>query len=214
MEYRMLKVIAGETGLKAGELARDRIRGLFLAGGPQPLDETSRREMEALTGYDLSAARIHSSFPAGSLARSIGAEAFTIGRHIFAPPGRLDPTFSAGRGLLAHELTHVIQQTSPQRTAGGGHETDSLTDETRAAQPLVQAAGGVQGTANVISAKQSRMEAAAEIHEAAARRPVSRPARRPSRRRTQQPEIDKDLLADMVYRLIQNELTVHTDRRR
>jgi hypothetical protein len=60
MEYSLLQVIAGKTGLQAGELARDRIRNLFLAAGAenlasssQALDESSRREMEALTGYNL-----------------------------------------------------------------------------------------------------------------------------------------------------------------
>lgn len=204
MEHRMLQVIAGHTGLQAGELARDRIRGLFLARRSQALDESSRREMETLTGYDLSAARIHSSFPSGSLARSMGAEAFTIGSHIFAPPGKLDTTFTEGRGLLAHELTHVIQQTSPRRSAEDG-PAGTQGSERRADLPLVQATRNTQDDTSS-DTSQRRMEAEAVRREAA--------ARTPGRRRSRPPEIDRELLADMVYRLMQNELQLHLDRRR
>lgn len=204
MEHRMLQVIAGQTGLQAGELARDRIRGLFLSGRSQALDESSRREMEALTGYDLSAARIHSSFPAGSLAQSIGAKAFTIGSHIFAPPGKLDTTLSEGRGLLAHELTHVIQQTAPRRSAGDG-TAGPQWNERGAELPLVQAAGNTQDDTGS-DTSQRRMETEAVRREAAARTAGAR--------RSRPPEIDRDQLADMVYRLMQNELQLHLDRRR
>jgi hypothetical protein len=206
MEHRLLQVIAGKTGLQAGELARERIRGLFLAGSSQALDESSKREMEDLTGYDLSAARIHSNFPAGSLARSLGAEAFTVGRHIFAPAEKINTSFSEGRGLLAHELTHVIQQTSPPRAVAGGRELPDIAGaESHAPLPLVQLARGTQA-ADRTDDTQRAMEAEAERRETA--------AREPARERTQQAEIDKDMLADMVYRLMQNELTVHCDRRR
>ena len=211
MEYTLLQVIAGKVGLQAGELARERIRSLFLtagAPGPQALDESSRSEMEALTGYDLSGALIHNSFRAGSLAHSMDAEAFTVGRHIFSPPGKIDTAFSSGRALLAHELTHVIQQTAPPRTltpmqAEAGMDTTAGAG--RATLPLVQLARVTAGTAQDNSTQRS-LEAEAEQHE--------NEARQPERERTQQSELDKDMLADMVYRLMQHDLLVHQDRRR
>jgi len=224
MEYQLLQVIAGKTGLQAGELARDRIRNLFLASGAenlacssQALDESSRREMEALTGYDLSGVRINNTFRAGSLARSLNAEAFTIGRYIFAPAEKIDTSSRSGRGLLAHELTHVIQQTSPGRTitgapadaTGAGTEEQALSERTPGESsdqlPLVQMARVAPGAAQE-GPSQPGLEAQAERQEAA--------AMEPNREHTQGTEIDRDMLADMVYRLMQNDLLVHQDRRR
>jgi hypothetical protein len=220
MEYSLLQVIAGKTGLQAGELARERIRSLFLTSGAenlacssQALDESSRREMEALTGYDLSAARINNTFLAGSLARSINAEAFTLGKHIFAPAEKINTSFSGGRGLLAHELTHVIQQTSPARalppTPGDEAATDApvlpqqTSGEDRTPLPLIQASRVSPARE---AAQQPGLEAEAERQETA--------AREGEREQSQGAEIDTNMLAEMVYRLMQNDLLVHLDRRR
>lgn len=224
MNNQLPEVIAGKTGLLAGVLARERIRNIFLATGAQhlmansrALDESSRREMEALTGYDLSGARINNTYQAGNLARSIEADAFTLGRHIFAPAEKIDTTFNKGRGLLAHELTHVIQQTSPARaiTHAQTGETESSADgqeapektipENHQALPLVQMSrltSGVTGS----DASQSELERQAVRSESA--------AREPGRERQPREELDKDVLADMVYRLMQSELIIHQDRRR
>ena len=75
----------------------------------QPLDAATRHSMESRFGHDFSNVRVHSDSRAAASARAVQARAYTVGRHIaFAAPPRFS---SAGsEALLAHELTHVIQQ--------------------------------------------------------------------------------------------------------
>jgi hypothetical protein len=81
----------------------------------EELGEPTRSYMENLLGYELKDVRIHETRQAGELARRLNADAFTIGRDIFAPESKLSVSDSESRGLLAHELTHVIQQIQPQQ---------------------------------------------------------------------------------------------------
>jgi len=90
-------------GLAAGIAQRVR-------GGGQPLDSGVRRFMQARFGRDLGPVQVHTDAQAGRLARQAGADAFTVGRHVFFAPGRYRPDDHTGRRLLAHELTHVVQQ--------------------------------------------------------------------------------------------------------
>ena len=66
--------------------------------------------MEPRFGQNFGAVRIHSDRTSGDLARQISARAFTTGNHIFFGPSEFQPERSSGRHLLAHELTHVLQQ--------------------------------------------------------------------------------------------------------
>lgn len=95
----------------------------------QPLDPATRAFMEARVGYDFSGVRVHSDENAARSARQIAANAYTVGNHIVFGEGRFKPGRGAGRGLLAHELTHVIQQSgagrlSLQRDEGKGETKD------------------------------------------------------------------------------------------
>lgn len=78
-----------------------------------PLGDDVRRRVESWFGRDLGDVRLHDSEQAAALARRLGAEAFAIKSHVFGPAESLNAKTSRGRGLLAHEITHVIQQTSP-----------------------------------------------------------------------------------------------------
>ena len=69
-----------------------------------------RAEMEAAFGADFSAVRIHTDETAARLNKMLGAQAFTRGNDIFFNAGRFNPDTSAGKHLLAHELTHTRQQ--------------------------------------------------------------------------------------------------------
>jgi hypothetical protein len=66
--------------------------------------------MQSQFGADFSRVRIHTDQPAADLSRSLGARAFTHGPDIYFGPNEYRPTTSAGRHVLAHELTHVVQQ--------------------------------------------------------------------------------------------------------
>ena len=101
--------------LKEGGNASRRMGPVF--GEGKPLDETARSEMESLLGRDLKEVRIHDGGQAAALARRLGAEALAVGKHVLGPPGKLATGTSEGAALLAHEMTHVIQQTQPPEVA-------------------------------------------------------------------------------------------------
>lgn len=79
-------------------------------GGGQGLNGSTRHFFETRFGHDFSDVRIHADSRANHLARSINARAFTHGRDIYFNSGQYQPTQHEGRHLLAHELTHVLQQ--------------------------------------------------------------------------------------------------------
>jgi hypothetical protein len=79
-------------------------------GRGRELDTDARSDLETAMGEDFSDVRVHDDAHAHELSRSVSAEAFTTGSDIFFQSGRYEPGSSAGRKLLAHELTHVTQQ--------------------------------------------------------------------------------------------------------
>jgi hypothetical protein len=72
-----------------------------------------RRRMEDAFGADFSGVKIHTGPQAARVNDRIQASAFTLGKHIFFRDGTPDAASAAGQGLLAHELTHTIQQGGP-----------------------------------------------------------------------------------------------------
>ncbi len=79
-------------------------------GGGQSLDKDVRAQMEPFFGVDFSRVRVHTGSEADTLNRAVSARAFTTDSDIFFRDGEYAPNSSAGRELLAHELTHVVQQ--------------------------------------------------------------------------------------------------------
>jgi hypothetical protein len=78
----------------------------------QVLPSSLRHEFEGKFGTDFSGVRIHADAQADQLNRSIQAKAFTTGQHVFFRQGAYEPGSRGGQALLAHELTHVVQQNS------------------------------------------------------------------------------------------------------
>lgn len=78
--------------------------------GGAPLSEELRSYFEPRFGHDFSRVRVHANGEAASAARSIDARAYTIGSDIVFGSGEYAPDAQEGRRLLAHELTHVVQQ--------------------------------------------------------------------------------------------------------
>jgi len=95
-------------------------------GGGQSLDTGVRRQMESSFGADFSGVRVHTDRQSDSLNRSLSARAFTTGQDIFFRQGAYQPGSSTGRELLAHELTHVVQQGGSQvsRAMSVSHPND------------------------------------------------------------------------------------------
>jgi Domain of unknown function (DUF4157) len=90
----------------------------------------------ATGGYDFSGVRVHTDRQAAESARVMNADAYTVGQHVFFAEGKYDPHNSTGRNLLAHELTHVVQQ-SPRDHASES-ATGGATVQHRLASPAVQ----------------------------------------------------------------------------
>ena len=75
------------------------------------LPDNAREKLEGQFGADLSGVRVHTGGEAEALNRELNAQAFTVGSDIFMAEGKYNPGSPEGQGLLAHELTHVGQQT-------------------------------------------------------------------------------------------------------
>jgi hypothetical protein len=81
-------------------------------GGGQPLPESTRSGMEQSMGADFSGVRIHTDSSAVQMNKDLHAQAFTHGSDIYFNSGKFDAGSTGGQHLLAHELTHVVQQGS------------------------------------------------------------------------------------------------------
>lgn len=86
--------------------------GAARAAGGEALPGALRTSMEARFGHDFEPVRVHRDTRADTLTRSVSARAFTLGHDIFFRAGAFDPASLTGQRLLAHELTHVLQQQS------------------------------------------------------------------------------------------------------
>lgn len=92
-------------------------------GGGQALDSDVQQQMSASMGHDFSGVRVHTSSQADTLNQQLSAKAFTTGQDVFFRQGAYDPGSSSGKELIAHELTHVVQQSSGRVSSGGGGMT-------------------------------------------------------------------------------------------
>lgn len=104
----MRKEKEGNKANKNSDIA-DRIKKT--KGKGQPMAEKTAREMKQAFGADFSNVNIHTDEQAASLNKDLHSIAFTNGSDIYFAEGQYNPDSSSGKTLLAHELTHVIQQT-------------------------------------------------------------------------------------------------------
>ena len=81
-----------------------------MRGGGQPLGADVRAFMEPRFGHDFGKVRVHTNARAASTAAAVNALAFTTGRDVVFGAGQYQPGTDAGKRLIAHELTHVVQQ--------------------------------------------------------------------------------------------------------
>lgn len=131
-------------------------------GGGNSLDSGVRREMEGALGADFSGVRVHADTQADSLNRSLSARAFTTGQDIFFRQGAYEPGSSSGRELIAHELTHVVQQDGDRvhramtvSQPGDPHEVEA-ENTARAVMRLEHASPEKEGDAEPESLSASR----------------------------------------------------------
>lgn len=93
--------------------------GQVLASPGAPLDPALRQDMEQRFGYDFSRVRVHTDAAAEQSALEVDAHAYTVGHQMVFGAGRFAPGMHEGRRLIAHELAHVVQQTSVNQSGLG-----------------------------------------------------------------------------------------------
>jgi hypothetical protein len=109
----------GTVGARAPTIVNE-----VLGSAGQPLDASVRTLMEPRFGNDFGGVRVHSDARAAQSARAVNAMAYTVGSHVVFDTNRYAPDTTQGQRLLAHELTHVVQQ------SGGGRMLQRAENDT------------------------------------------------------------------------------------
>jgi hypothetical protein len=144
-----------------------------LSSPGQPLDVQTRAFFEPRFGHSFSRVRVHTDARAEASAQAVNALAYTVGRDVVFGPAQYSPQTLQGRQLLAHELTHVIQQfplpNRPQLMSQVSQPSDAAEVEadrvatsilSRSPLPaIVQSVGGVQDRPNKSEYQPSRISA-------------------------------------------------------
>ena len=134
------------------------VKDIVGKGGGSPLPDEVRGEMETGLGTDLGDVRVHTDSKADESAKAVNAHAYTSGSDVVFQQGKYDPGSTEGKKTLAHELTHVVQQSQGPvegTSVGGGikvsdphdrfeQEADQVAEKVvsrKAAQPEVQREG-------------------------------------------------------------------------
>jgi hypothetical protein len=100
-------------------------------GGGSTLDNDTRADMESRFGTGFGDVKVHTGGAAHDSAKSVNAQAYTVGSNIVFQEGKYDPGSDSGKHMLAHELTHVVQQRSGPvdgSDAGGGVKVSDPSD--------------------------------------------------------------------------------------
>ncbi len=105
----------------------------------RPLDAGTRAFLEPRFEHDFSNVRVHTDETAAASAKAINATAYTVGRDLVFAAGQYSPATSDGRKLVAHELTHVLQQTAQPSKNGSLAHAETEADLNAAAAVNAQA---------------------------------------------------------------------------
>ena len=127
-----LQRAVGNSGVGALlEEDRSPVHDVLNSGGGSPLAPDVRDEMQARLGHDFSDVKVHTDSQAHESARSVNAHAYTVGSSVVFQRDKYDPSSTEGKTMLAHELTHVVQQRSGPvdgTSAGGGIKISDPSD--------------------------------------------------------------------------------------
>ena len=119
----------------SGPIAAPPIVHDVLTSSGRPLDRPTRSFFESRFGHDFGHVRVHADALASESAQAVNALAYTVGSHVVFRTGQFDPSSHAGQRLLAHELTHVLQQASTIRPVG---TTSGLSQIQEVGSPFLQ----------------------------------------------------------------------------
>ncbi len=110
-ELQAKSILQRREAIAGGEATNDLDTAINSArGGGQPLDAGLQRSMGQAMGADFSGVKVHTDAQSDELNQSIQAKAFTTGQDVFFRQGEYNPGSRGGQELIAHELTHVVQQ--------------------------------------------------------------------------------------------------------
>lgn len=117
-------------------------------GHGQPLESTTQAQMGNALGTNLTGVRVHSDDTSDQLAGDLGARAFAVGSDVFFAANEYQPATTDGQRVIAHELAHVLQDSSqPQAKLRVGAEDDPAEAEADAvAQRVVETIPGPTAT--------------------------------------------------------------------
>jgi len=153
------------VGLKGGDVSGGIQSQINSArGGGQPLSPSVGESIGAALGADFSGVRIHADGQADRLNRSLSAKAFTLGRDVFFSRGSYNPGTSGGKKLLAHELTHVVQQGATDSKSSGNKVQTKLAvgpaDDKyeREAEGVAKQSGSITRSLSSASASPARLQ--------------------------------------------------------
>jgi hypothetical protein len=115
-ERRILQLQRDAGNGRVAQLLRDENEGAaverLVAGGGRPLDPATQVNMESAFGESFQDVRVHTGGEATASAQRLGAHAYTVGNDVVFSDSHYDPSSTSGQRVLAHELTHVVQQRS------------------------------------------------------------------------------------------------------
>src|SRR5712692_9584886 len=134
------------------------VKDVVGSGGGTPLENDTRGFMESRLGADFSDVRVHTDATASESARSVQAHAYTVGSDVVFQSDKYAPESDSGKRMLAHELTHVVQQRSGPvdgTPAAGGIQVSHPSDR------FEQAAGSSADRAMSAATPSSESHAAA-----------------------------------------------------
>ena len=110
-ELQMKSLVQRRENIGGGEASTDLESSIQSArGSGQSLDANLQRSMGQAMGADFSGVKVHTDSQSDQLNKSIQAKAFTTGQDVFFRQGAYEPSSQGGQELIAHELTHVVQQ--------------------------------------------------------------------------------------------------------
>jgi len=146
------------------------VRDVVGSGGGSPLDGSTREYMESRLGHDFGDVRVHTGQKADESARSINAQAYTVGNDVVFQSSMYAPETPIGMHTLAHELTHVVQQKAGPVSGtpvGGGIRLSDPSDafEQSAERNATAAISGAPVTAASPGAGEASVQRATEEEE-------------------------------------------------
>jgi hypothetical protein len=169
-----LQKTAGNASVSAAleEQEPSLVKDVVGSGGGSPLDRDTRGFMESRLGADFSDVRVHSDGKATESARSVQAYAYTVGNDVVFQSDKFSPQSESGQRMLAHELTHVVQQRSGPvdgTPAPGGiqvsHPSDSFEQAAESSADQVMSSAAPTVESHTAAAPAAVQRAAAEATE-------------------------------------------------